>query len=191
MTTQRKYIEYFDIDKEFYKCVDEAIFNASPTHWQKFYPHEKFVKLLTDVESVLSGGRVGKESVWVEGAYGTGKSYAVLTLKKLLDVSADEVTQYFNRYKLSQNLLGKLLSIKQNCNVLTVFRNGSANILSDRDLIVAIQESIRQAMQGKNMVGGEDALKAKGVAWLSDPSNKKWFQDIINADVMFPRFAGH
>jgi len=182
MPTQRKYIEFFDIDKEFYKCVDEKIFNASPTLWKKFYPHDKFQKMLSDVTSVLSGGRTGKESVWVEGAYGTGKSYAILTLKKLLDASADEVTEYFNTYKLPQNLLAKLLSIKNNCNVLSVFRDGSANILSDRDLIVAIQESIRNAMKDKGLVGGEEALKEKGIEWLSDNVNSKHFQNIIDND---------
>ena len=182
MPTQRKYIEFFDIDKEFYKCVSEEIFNASPTLWKKFYPHEKFQKMLDDVVSVLSGGKTGKESVWVEGAYGTGKSYAVLTLKKLLDASVDDVTEYFNACKLPQNLLGKLLSIKKNCKMLTVFRNGSANILSDRDLIVAIQESIRLAMKEHGFVGGEDALKAKGIEWLSDGANSRYFQSLIDND---------
>lgn len=182
MPTTRKYIEFFDIDKEFYKCVSEEIFNASPTLWKKFYPHEKFQKMLGDVVSVLSGGRSGKESVWVEGAFGTGKSYAVLTLKKLLDASLEEVTEYFNAYKLPQNLLGKLLSIKKNCKLLTIFRNGSANILSDRDLIVAIQESIRLAMKERGLVGGEDALKIRGIEWLSDTENSKYFQSIIDND---------
>lgn len=182
MLTQRRYIEFFDIDKEFYKCVDEKIINASPMFWKKFYPHEKFQKMLSNVISVLSGGRSGKESVWVEGAYGTGKSYAILTLKKLLDASVEEVTEYFNTYNLPQNLLAKLLSVKNNCNVLTVFRDGSANILRDRDLIIAIQESIRDAMKERTLVGGEDALKTKGIEWLSDSVNSKHFQNLIDND---------
>ena len=182
MPKQRKYVDFFDIDKEFYKCVSEEIFIASPSLWKNFYPHQKFQRMLGDVISVLTGGRSGKESVWVEGAYGTGKSYAVLTLKKLLDASQDEVNEYFTQHSLPSNMLGKLLSIKKNCKLLTVFRNGSANILSDRDLIVSIQESIRIAMKEQNFVGGEEALKNKGIEWLSETTNSTYFQSLIDED---------
>ena len=180
MLAQRRYKEYFDIDKEFYKCVDEENFKASPTHWIKFYPHAKFITLLKDVASILDGEK--KQSVWVEGAYGTGKSYAVLTLKKLLDASVEELESYFKDNKLPQDLLGRYKNLKQTGKILTVFRERSGSILTDRDLIVAIQESIRSAMVDKGLSGGEDALKDKGIAWLSVERNKELFQRIIDED---------
>lgn len=77
-----KYRDYFDIDPEYFPQINEKVINNNPDIWKKFYPHETFVKLLKDTVSVLS--RKQKVSIWVEGAYGTGKSHAVLTLKKLL-----------------------------------------------------------------------------------------------------------
>lgn len=180
MPASRKYKEYFDIDKEFYKCVDEENFKASPTHWLKFYPHAKFVTFLKDVASILDGDK--KQSVWVEGAYGTGKSYAVLTLKKLLDASVEELEYYFSYYKLPQDLLGRYKNLKKTGKILTVFRERSGSILTDRDLIVAIQESIRSALIEKGLSGGEDALKDKGIEWLSVERNKELFQRIIDED---------
>ena len=79
----QKYREYFNIDPDFFAQVNEAVIETQPNIWQKYYPHATFVKLIKDTVSVLS--RQQKLSIWVEGAYGTGKSYAVLTLKKLLD----------------------------------------------------------------------------------------------------------
>jgi hypothetical protein len=180
MPTQRRYKEYFDIDKEFYKCVDEENFKASPTHWLKFYPHAKFITLLKDVASILDGEK--KQSVWMEGAYGTGKSYAVLTLKKLLDSSVEELEHYFNYYGLPQDLLGRYKNLKRTGKILTVFRERSGNILTDRDLIVAIQESVRSILIEKGLGGGEDALKDKGIEWLSVERNKELFQRIIDED---------
>lgn len=83
-----KYRDYFDIDPEYFPQINEKVINNNPDIWKKFYPHETFVKLLKDTVSVLS--RKQKVSIWVEGAYGTGKSHAVLTLKKLLEASPED-----------------------------------------------------------------------------------------------------
>ena len=79
-----KYRSYFSIDEDYFPAVNEDLINKGKVDWKKFYPHETFAKLLEDTVSVLT--RQEKLSIWVEGAYGTGKSYAVLTLKKILDV---------------------------------------------------------------------------------------------------------
>ena len=50
--------------------------------------------LITDSVNVLS--RKQRVSIWVEGAYGTGKSHAVLTLKKLLDANEKDTKEYFD-----------------------------------------------------------------------------------------------
>ena len=92
-----KYIDYFNIDPEYFPQVNEAIINKEPDLWKKFYPHESFVGLIRDTISVVT--RKQKVSIWVEGAYGTGKSHAVLTLKKLLDASPEATIEYFDKYK--------------------------------------------------------------------------------------------
>ena len=53
--------------------------------------------------------------MWVEGAYGTGKSHAVLTMKKLLEVSEEETREYFDRFSniLSNDLFNSLQSFLQ------------------------------------------------------------------------------
>lgn len=84
------YREYFDIDPEYFPQVDKKIIEEQPDLWKKFYPHPTFIKLLKSMVDVLS--RKQKLSVWVDGAYGTGKSHAVLTLKKLIEASDEEQT---------------------------------------------------------------------------------------------------
>ena len=90
-----KYRHYFDIDPDYFPTVNEAVIKKNPDMWKKYYPHDTFVKLLKDTVSVLR--REQKRSIWVEGAYGTGKSHAVLTLKKLLDASEEETKEKFKK----------------------------------------------------------------------------------------------
>lgn len=104
-----RYRYYFDIDPEYFPQVNEAIINKNPDIWKKYYPHETFVKLIKDTVSVLS--RQQKLSIWVEGAYGTGKSHAVLTLKKLLDASENDTRAYFANYPMIYVISFSVLSL--------------------------------------------------------------------------------
>ena len=106
------YREYFNIDPEYFPQVDKRIIEDQPDLWKKFYPHPSFVQLLKAMVDVLS--RKQKLSVWVDGAYGTGKSHAVLTLKKLLEASEEDTKAYFTKYgsQLSNDLYNQFQGLK-------------------------------------------------------------------------------
>ncbi len=170
----RKYRDYFSIDEHYFPSVNEEVINSGAVDWKKFYPHDTFVNLLKDVESVLS--RKQRLSIWVEGAYGTGKSHAALTLKKLLDANDNEAKEYFEKYDLSNDLYNKIKGAKSQGTILTIHRYGSASINNDRDLIMAIQESIKHALNEKGIENkGEASLKDSVIKWLSDSVNKDFF----------------
>ncbi|MDD4510532.1 MAG: hypothetical protein PHY23_06505, partial [Oscillospiraceae bacterium] len=174
-----KYRDYFDIDDQYFPCVDEAAIRAG-VDWKKFYPHETFVRLLKDVERVLS--RQEKKSIWIEGAYGTGKSHAALTLKKILDASDDDLKEYFDRYDLPQDLLKKFRGHKSG-KIVTAHRYASGSIHGDRDLILAVQERIRHGLlDAKVEYKGENTLKESVIAWLNDPLNKNYFNSLLLLD---------
>jgi len=174
-----KYRNYFSIDEDYFPAVTEDLINHGKVSWQKYYPHETFVKLIKDTVSVLS--RQQKVSIWVEGAYGTGKSHAVLTLKKLLDAPKDEVRDYFQKYALDNDLCNKLENLKgQEQPILTVHRYGSSYVRNDSNLVLAIQESIKKALDEKGIeYRGEKSLKDAVIAWLGDEDNKNFFDSLI------------
>lgn len=155
-----KYRDYFNINPDYFPQVNLKIINDNPNLWKMFYPHETFVRLLKDSISVIS--RKQKVSLWVEGAYGTGKSHAVLTLKKLLEAGEEDTKEYFDKFheQLSNDLFNSLQQIKNSGQkILTVHRYGSSNIYNDDDLIFGIQQSIAKALNDENLSGGNKALK--------------------------------
>ena len=144
------YRHYFDIDPEYFPQVNEAIINNNPDIWKKYYPHETFVKLIKDTVSVLS--RQQKLSIWVDGAYGTGKSHAVLTLKKLLDASEEDTRAYFATYpqQLSNDLCNQLQRLKaDDKKIVTVHRYGSSNIEYAENHDISISQLIRMSVELK------------------------------------------
>ena len=74
------YKDYFGISEDYAPCMTREDINRSPETWLNFYPHETFVALLRDLLASLDGG---DKSIWLTGAYGTGKSHAALVLQKL------------------------------------------------------------------------------------------------------------
>ena len=110
------YRDYFDIDPEYFPQVDKKIIDTVPDLWKKFYPHPSFVTLLKVTVDVLK--RKHKLSIWVDGAYGTGKSHAVLTLKKLIEADPEETEPYFDKYKLDSFLCKDLIAQKESGKIL-------------------------------------------------------------------------
>lgn len=174
------YRHYFDIDPEYFPAVNQDVIEASPDLWKKFYPHSTFIKLIKDVVAVLS--RKQKLNIWVDGAYGTGKSHAVLTLQHLLEASEEDTKEYFEKFKLDQDLYKQFSSQKKEGKILTVHRYTSSNINGDNDLFLLIQESIAQAMKdaGIDDTSSMPALKDSVIEYLSNEENKASFSVYVN-----------
>jgi hypothetical protein len=185
-----KYREYFDIDDKYFPCIDDSAINAG-VDWTNTYPHETFIKLLRNVESMFSRTN-GKKSVWIEGAYGTGKSQCAYALKRILEVPDAELRAYWERYdalKKQPDLLSKLLGHKAK-KIVTAHRYASGGINSNRDLLLALQESIKASLIKAGIpYQGEKTLKDSVIAWLEDPLNKKHFNDFLELPEWSNRFT--
>ena len=183
------YREYFNIDPDYFPQVDKRIIETQPDLWKKFYPHPSFVKLLKSTVNVLK--RKDKLSVWVNGAYGTGKSHAVLTLKKLLEASDEDTVAYFEKYELDDFLCKTLTTEKNAGKILVCHRYGSSDIVSDTELIVAIQEGIEKALAENGIENKANvSLKNSLIRYLENEENKQSFniyaagscRDILGGD---------
>lgn len=183
------YLDYFNIDPKYYAAVTADLIESGKVSWKGFYPHETFVKLLQKTHDVLSGK--DPRSLWVEGAYGTGKSHAALTVKSLLEATDEEVEDYFNDYGLDNDLCKKIIADKNHGKLLTIHRIGSGSIRSDQDLILAVQDSIMAALQQHGIENhGEASLKDAALKWLEKKANKDYFNTLISEEQYAWHFGG-
>ena len=103
------YRKYFDIKKQYHPCVTDELIRKGDVDWRDFYPHPTFVNLIETATDVIE--RKKPLDIWVEGGYGTGKSYAALALSSLLKASREETEQYFDRYNLDKTLKKRFCAI--------------------------------------------------------------------------------
>lgn len=174
-----KYFEYFDFDEEYFPQINDSSIKGNPNLWKKTYPHETFISMLKATERVLA--RQERRSIWVEGAYGTGKSQCVYALKKILDESEEELRAYWNKYeplKKQTDLLEKIIGHKRK-GIVTAYRYASGMIDSPRDLFIAIQDTLKASLPKENFYTGEDTLKESVIAWIDDPYHKPFFDTLL------------
>ena len=140
-----KYCEYFDIDENYFPCIDESAINGGAS-WTNTFPHETFIELLKSIERMLGGST--NRSVWIHGAYGTGKSQCALAVRRILELPEEDVRAYWELYeplKKNANLLEKILGHKER-GIITAYRYASGNINTPEQLFLAVQESIKKAL---------------------------------------------
>lgn len=175
-----KYKFYFDIKDNKGLVVTEANFNEG-NMWIHFYPHKDFVKLLQSTVDVLRDRK--DKSIWIEGAYGTGKSHAALTLRRLLDCDKADFDKYFDKFKmqLSPDLRQQFLGIKDK-KILTCFRASLFDTQTEEDFVACIQESLTKELKAKGLILPFGSLKENAIEWLSDNKNKEYFNGLMTAD---------
>lgn len=180
MVNNNKYREYFDIDDSYFPCIDDAAINAGAP-WDNTYPHSTFIDMLKEMERALARQNNGK-TLWIEGAYGTGKSQCAYALRKILEVPEAELREYWGRYeplKKKTDLLEKLIGHKRK-GIVVAHRYASGGITSARDLFFAIQESVKSALvKQKVSYLGENTLKESIIAWLEDTDHKLMFESLL------------
>ena len=134
----------------------------------------------------MLGGTTNR-SIWIHGAYGTGKSQCAYALKKILEVPENEVRAYWDKYEpLKKNtaLLEKIIGHKEQ-GILTAYRYASGSITSPQQLFFAVQESIRASLEViPGSYKGENTLKESVIEWLKDPLHK----DLVNGLLQRPEW---
>lgn len=184
-----KYCEYFDVNETYFPCIDESAINAGAP-WETTYPHETFIELLNSVEKMLGG--TTNRSIWIHGAYGTGKSQCAFALKRILEVPEEELRAYWDKYEpLKKNhvLLEKIIGHKEQ-GVLTAYRYASGSITTPQQLFFAVQESIQASLAViTDSYKGENTLKESVISWMEDPAHNSFVNNLLQKPEWMAEFS--
>ena len=123
--------------------MTKEFLDGNPTAWLGFYPHQTFLRVLS---TLFEKFEVGDRSVWIYGAYGTGKSSAALVIQKLFTDNDERVAKYCADYKeLINKELVKHLEKWRKQNVLVVYETGTDGVYTPQQLLVGIERAILRA----------------------------------------------
>lgn len=185
-----KYDEFFDVDEKYFPCIDDSAI-AGGARWDTTYPHATFIKLLREADNMLGGST--NRSIWIHGAYGTGKSQCAYALKRILEVPQDELETYWSSYDPLQkenDLLQKLIG-ERDRGIVTVYRYATGGITTPQKFFAAVQESVREALEKSDRVTymGENTLKENVISWLEEPTHKSFFDALLQKPEWMAKFS--
>ncbi len=178
----RLYSDYIKVDSNFIPVFSKNSDKIFPDKWQSFYPHASFKNILKDiVESLEKSSEIKDRSVWMSGAYGTGKTYASFVIKHILEDDIESIAPYFTQNGM-ETLLSRVKGIRSKGKILVVQRSASAGINSQNKLFNAIIESVRNAVSDAGLTyTGAESLSDKVLTILKHPETSAFnFQGVFN-----------
>ena len=120
--------------------------NEVGTYWKQFIPNEKFYKVLSEtINSLESGKPDEKRSIWLQGAYGTGKSHATAVVKHLLFDDINEIEDFIDN--LEEQMKFKVMNFRKNNRVFPVVLKGTSSITDNRTFALVIERAVKSALK--------------------------------------------
>lgn len=178
----RLYSEYIKVNPNFIPVFSKNSDKTYPDKWQSFYPHNSFKNILKDVVETLEKSSETKDrSIWMSGAYGTGKTYASFVIKHILEDSIESITPYFVQNGM-ETLLARVKGVRAKGKILVVQRSSSAGINTQDKLFNAIIESVRKSVADAGLsYTGAESLSDKVITILRHPETSAFnFQGAFN-----------
>ena len=139
------YKDYFGIRPDYAPCMTLADINKTPETWLGFYPHDSFVEILRELLKNLEGGN---KTLWITGAYGTGKSHASLVLQKLFMDDEALVLKWLARRKAQiPEPVCKGLLARRRENALVVYDVNADGVDAKNQFLMRLQRGITKALE--------------------------------------------
>ena len=145
------YKDYFGIRPDYVPCMTLADINKAPETWLGFYPHESFVEILRELFKSVEGGN---KTLWITGAYGTGKSFASLVLQKLFMDDEMRVLKWLDlrSTQIPEPVRKGLLSRRRE-KTLIVYDVNSDGVDAKNQFLMRLQRGITKALEsGGHMI---------------------------------------
>ncbi|MBE5813905.1 MAG: hypothetical protein E7320_01680 [Clostridiales bacterium] len=168
----RLYCDYIKVDPNFIPVFSKNSDRIYPNKWQSFYPHESFKQILKETVDTLEKSSESKDhSLWMNGAYGTGKTYASFVIKHILEDDLANVEPYFVENKM-MDLFARVKGIRAKGQILVIQRSASAGLNSQNKLFSAIVESVKDSLQAAGLTyTGSASMLDKVLTTLKDPNS--------------------
>jgi len=139
------YKDYFGIRPDYAPCMTLADINKTPETWLGFYPHDSFVGILRELLNSLDGGN---RTLWITGAYGTGKSHASLVLQKLFMDDESRVLKWLGlREAQIPEPVRKGLLAQRAAKVLVVYDVDTDGVDAKNQFLMRLQRCITKALE--------------------------------------------
>ncbi|HPC25691.1 MAG TPA: hypothetical protein PLQ59_09275, partial [Fervidobacterium sp.] len=143
-----KYEEFVELYDYFQPVVN--ITDERENYWKQFIPTKDFLHVLGRfIDALQSKDPKDRKSIWLQGAYGTGKSHATTVVKHLLWDPVNEIEDFVE--KLEAQTREKLRNFRKENKVLPVVLEGISGITDPKTLSLTLEKAVKEALKRENI----------------------------------------
>lgn len=147
----KRYSDYIEISPTFESVVDIDADSRNVNLWREYIVGDDMDKMMEVLcQSLNNEGPDLRRSFWIEGTYGTGKSYAAILIKHLMEekpeivdaylASNSRLATYRNRFMKCRNKGG---------DYLVIWKTGCTGIRDGNAMLMEAEKAVRDALAAK------------------------------------------
>lgn len=168
-----KYSSYLEINPSFESVVDIDADKRQPTMWRDYIVGDDMENLIEQMcQSIGNEAPDLRRSFWIHGSYGTGKSYAAIFVKHLMEEKPEVVDAFLASSSRLSKYRNRVSKFRSKGDYLVVWKTGCTGIRSGDMMLLEMEKAVQEALIAKfgdkAQLGSSsliDAVKAK----LADP----------------------
>ena len=172
----QKYSNYLEVNPLFESVVDIDADQRNPKLWQEYIVGKDMETLVEFLcQSLGNEAPDLRRSFWVHGSYGTGKSYAAIFVKHLLEEKPETVDAFMANHQMLAPYRTRFMKCRRNGDYLVIWKTGCTGIRSGDMMLLEAEKAVRDALIAK--FGDEADL---GSGSLLNAVKAKLKDDMIN-----------
>ncbi len=170
----KKYSDFLEINPSFESVVDIDSDKRNKNLWRDYIVGDDMVTLMEALCASLGNEAPDqRRSFWIHGSYGTGKSYAAIFVKHMIEESPEAVDQYLAGSGRLSQFRNRFAKCRKNGDYLVIWKTGCTGIRSGDMMLLEAEKAIQDALiakYGESAYLGSSSLMAAVKAKLDDPS---------------------
>ena len=148
----KKYSDFIEISPTFESVVDIDSDTRNANLWREYIVGDDMEEMTEKLcQSLNNEGPDARRSFWIEGTYGTGKSYAAILIKHLMEEKPGVVDAYLaqnSRLSAYRNRFMKCRAAEKG-DYLVVWKTGCTGIRDGNALLMEAEKAVREALAAK------------------------------------------
>lgn len=147
----KRYSDYIEISPTFESVVDIDADSRNVNLWREYIVGDDMDKMMEVLcQSLNNEGPDLRRSFWIEGTYGTGKSYAAIFIKHLMEERAEVVDAYLSSNSRLAPYRNRFMKCRnKGGDYLVIWKTGCTGIRDGNAMLMEAEKAVRDALAAK------------------------------------------
>lgn len=150
MAYNKQYKDFLEISPNFESVVDIDADKRNQNLWREYIVGDDMENLVDVLcQSLGNEAPDARRSFWVHGSYGTGKSYAAIFVKHLLEEKPEVIDEFLSKSSRLSKYRNRFMKCRNKGDYLVIWKTGCTGIRTGDMMLVEAEQAVREALVAK------------------------------------------